>query len=133
MDAEQALVMHLLNDSALTALVGDRVFPLAIPQDEQVPAIVYQKISAPRTLSVSGDSSANSTRMQLSCYAETFGQAKQIAQVLYNSVDVFRGQLGGRVKAAVLMADSRDDYEPDTGRYRCDIDFFVMHHKQKGE
>lgn len=133
MDAEQALVMHLLNDSALTALVGDRVFPHAIPQDEQVPAIVYQKISAPRTLSVSGDSSANNTRMQLSCYAETFGQAKQIAQVLYNSVDVFRGQLGGRVNAAVLMADSRDDYEPDTGRYRCDIDFFVMHHKQKGE
>lgn len=132
MDIEQALVAHLLDDPNITYLVHDRIFPLAIPQDEEPPAIVYQKISAPRTLSVSGDSSANSTRIQLSVYADTFGKAKQIAQVLFNSLDTFRGKLGGRVKAAVLVADSRDDYEPETGRYRCDVDFFIMHTKKKG-
>lgn len=132
MDIEPALVAHILSDEKITSIIQDRLFPLAVPQDEDVPAIVYQQISSPRTLSVSGDSSANSTRIQLSVYADTFGKAKQIAQVLFDSLDTFRGKLGGRVKAAVLMADSRDDYEPETGRYRCDVDFFIMHTKKKG-
>jgi len=131
MDIEQALVAHLLSDEKITSIIQDRLFPLAVPQDEDVPAIVYQRISSPRTLTLTGESASN-PRIQLSCYAKTFGQAKQMAITLYNSLDFFRGELGNKTKSAVLMADSRDDYEPETGRYRCDVDFFIMHTKKKG-
>lgn len=131
-EIEAALVSHLLADQRVTTIIGSNLFPLAIPLDKDVPAVVFQRISSPRTLSLGG-SSANNPRIQFSCYAKTFSLAKEIATVVYESLDTFRGMLGGQVRAAVLMADSRDDYEPDTGRYRCDIDFFVMHHKQKGE
>lgn len=131
MDIEQALVAHLLSDEKITSIIQDRLFPLAVPQDEDVPAIVYQRISSPRTLTLTGESASN-PRIQLSCYAKTFGQAKQMAITLYNSLDFFRGKLGNKTKSAVLMEDSRDDYEPETGRYRCDVDFFIMHTKKKG-
>lgn len=131
MDIEQALVAHLLSDEKITSIIQDRLFPQAVPQDEDVPAIVYQRISSPRTLTLTGESASN-PRIQLSCYAKTFGQAKQMAITLYNSLDFFRGKLGNKTKSAVLMEDSRDDYEPETGRYRCDVDFFIMHTKKKG-
>lgn len=131
MDIEPALVAHILSDEKITSIIQDRLFPLAVPQDEDVPAIVYQQISSPRTLTLTGESASHS-RIQLSCYAKTFSQAKQMAITLYNSLDFFRGNLGNKTKSAVLMADSRDDYEPETGRYRCDVDFFIMHIKKKG-
>ena len=138
MDIEQALVAHISSDEKLREKllavdnIGEyvRLFPLAMPQDETPPAIVYQRISTPRTLSLTGESASN-PRIQLSCYAERFSDAKELAKLLYDSLDYFRGTLGGKTKAAILMADSRDDYEPDTGRYRCDVDFFVMHSKNK--
>lgn len=132
LDIEQALVSHLLADSALTAIIGDRLYPLAIPETGKVPAVVYQRISSQRVLALDGSSSANSPRIQFSCYAASFGQAKQIAMKLYESLDCFRGVLGNKTKAAVLMADNRDDFEQETGRYRCGVDFFVLHTKPKG-
>lgn len=86
MDIEQALVAHLLSDEKITSIIQDRLFPLAVPQDEDVPAIVYQRISSPRTLTLTGESASN-PRIQLSCYAKTFSQAKQMAVTLYNSLD----------------------------------------------
>ena len=131
MDVETALVSHLMADADIIQLINDNLYALAIPQKKDVPAIVYQRISTQRTLSLTGESASN-PRIQFSCYAKNYGQTKQIAIQLHKSLDYFRGTLGGGVKAAILMADSRDDYEPDTGRYRCDVDFFIMHTKEKG-
>jgi hypothetical protein len=132
LDIEQALVSHLLADSALTAIIGDRLYPQAIPETSKVPAVVYQRISSPRTLTLDGSSSANNPRIQFSCYAASFGQAKQIAMKLYESLDCFRGVLGNKTKATVLMADNRDDFIQETGRYLCGVDFFVLHTKKRG-
>ena len=137
MDIEQALVAHLLADQNLTYIVHDRIFPLVIPQEDKkiypngvIPGITYQRVSTPRSLSLSGESASN-PRIQLDAYAKTYTQSKRIAMLLYNSLDYFRGALGGRAKAAVLVADSRDDYEPETSRFRSGVDFFVMHTKKK--
>ena len=129
MDIEAALASYLMDDPNIKGLIGENLYGLAIPQNKDVPAVVYQRVSTPRTLSLTGESASN-PRIQFSCYAKNYGQTKQIAIQLHKSLDYFRGTLGGGVKAAILMADSRDDYEPDTGRYRCDVDFFVMHTKK---
>lgn len=125
------MVNHILADTAIKAVINDRLFPLAIPQEENIPAIVYQRISSPRTLTLSGDS-VNNPRIQLSCYGASYGTAKQLAILLYQSLDCFRGALGNKVKATLLMDDSRDGFDHETKRYRSDVDFFIMHTKPKG-
>lgn len=136
MDIEKALVSHLLADQNLSALIWDRLFPLALPQEDStvypngvVPAVVYQRISSPRTLNLSGEDASN-PRIQFSAYALAYAQAKQIAEVLNQSLDYFAGTLGGRTKAQVLRVDYRDSYEQETGLYRSDVDFFVLHNKK---
>ena len=58
MDIEGALVAHLLADDELTALVGNNLFPLAIPEGEQAPAVVWQRVRStnPFTRGNSADS-----------------------------------------------------------------------------
>lgn len=112
-------------DPKIRGLVGDKIYALAIPQNKDVPAIVYQRISTARTLSLTGESASN-PRIQFSAYAKDYATAKDIAMALKASLDFYIGELGGEIKAATYMADYRDDYEPDTGRYRSDVDFFVL-------
>lgn len=138
MDIDSAIVDHLLADQELTALVRDRIFPLAIPQADSdlypsgvIPAIVWQRVSTPRTLSLTGESGSN-PRFQFSVYADDLIEAREIAQVLNKSLDFFIGTLGGKAKAQVLKADYRDSYEYETGLYRSDVDFFVFLNNKKG-
>ena len=49
MSAETDLYAVLASSTALAALVGNRVYPDAIPEDQAPPAVVYQ-----RTLSMTG-------------------------------------------------------------------------------
>ncbi len=136
MDIEIALTDHLLEDQNLSALIGDRVFPLVLPQENKTiypdgvtPAVVWQRISSPRALSLSGET-ANNPRFQFSGYADDLMVARQIADALNQSLDFFAGTLGGRTKAQVLRADYRDSYEHETGLYRSDVDFFILHNKK---
>lgn len=129
MDIEAAVVDHLLSDPSVIALVGAKIFPLAIPQDQDVPAITYQRISSPRTLTLDKESD-DEPRIQIVAWAKTYGEAKDIAIAVNASLDMFIGKLGDQIKAVVFRADHRDDYEPETGRYRADVDFIVQHTKK---
>ncbi len=130
MDIEGALVAHLLADDELTALVGNNLFPLAIPEGEQAPAVVWQRVSSPRTLSLSGNS-ADSPRFQFSAYAHDLVLARRITQALNNALDFFVGVLGDKTKVQVIRADYRDSYEHETGLYRSDVDFFIYYTNKK--
>ena len=44
---EEAVFYHLTNDADVTAIIGTRAFPNAIPQDADLPAMAYQVISRP--------------------------------------------------------------------------------------
>lgn len=130
MNIEGALVVHLLADDELTALIGENLFPLAIPEGGQTPAVVWQRISSPRTLALAGDD-ASSPRFQFSAYADDLILARRIAQALNNALDFFVGVLGDKTKAQVIRADYRDSYEHETGLYRSDVDFFIYYTNKK--
>lgn len=133
MEIEYDIVAYLLEDEKLSALVWDRIFPLQLPQpddflypDGVIPGIVYQRISTPRTLSLSGESSSN-PRIQFTVYSDEYVEAKSVAKALNRALDGFAGTLRDNVRAQVLRAEYRDMQERETGLYRCDIDFFAFH------
>ena len=137
MDIESALVAHLLADSKLNALVGKKIFPYELPQEDSTifpdgvtPAIVYQRVSSSRTLTLEGEASS-APRFQFSVYAYDALVAREIARVLNQSLDFFLGELDGKVKAQSIRADYRDTKEHETGLYRSDVDFFILQIKNK--
>jgi len=91
---EEGLVTYLSENVELTGLIGDRLYPLALPQSPTMPAVVYQEISAVPEYSQSGYSDLERTRMQFKCWANTLLMAKQIKAVLRMALSGFRGDMG---------------------------------------
>ena len=124
-DLAENLFPFLAADATLAALVGNRIYPLVRPQNAALPAITYQRISAPRTASHSGDSGLTNPRYQFNCWASTYREARQIAERL---VTVFHGQRGMMPGIQAGFVDNDlDDYTSDVREYRAIVDVLLWY------
>ena len=123
---EEAIYLHLKNHPGLSALIGTRIYPLRMPQNPTLPAVVYQRISTPRTYSHSGYSNLADPRFQFSVWAESYSGALAVAEQLRDAINGFTGS-GSIPVYSSQIANESDDYEPSTELYRILIDAFIAH------
>lgn len=96
---------------------GPRVYPLSMRDRKEYPAIVYQRVGSSPVNSLSGYSGKESVRVQIDCYAATYGAAKALA-----------GQVRTRMATLVSTPQGEIDlYENDTNPklYRVTLDFNI--------
>lgn len=127
---EQAIITALLADSALIAVVGQRIYPVLAPQDIEAPYVVINKISGPRNHSMGGSSHLVNPRFQFSCFATTYAVAKQVSGLIQTVLQGYSGTLGGVGGVAVngcFYEDETDMYEDDTKLFHVALDFKLWH------
>lgn len=113
---QSQLFLTLALDSDVADIVSTRIFPLRMPQKKPLPAVVYQQIGLDPVNSLAGDSGLDQVRMQLSCWARTYEQAVDLAQVVRNAITT-----DANLKALTdLVLDDADD---DTLAYRIILRF----------
>lgn len=83
---EQALRAFLLSYSAITDLIGTRIYPDILPQDPTYPAITYQEISGPRDYTQQGADGVTTYRVQLDLWANTFEEVIPLRDAVEASV-----------------------------------------------
>ena len=123
---EEQLRALLLNDSGVSGRVGTRVNFGAHPQGQPFPAIVLNTISETEGYTLQGPNGVTNTRVQVDCYAQTYGAAKRLSRAV-------RSLLSGHQQGAfqgVFLAGSREGREGgsnDAERpYRASLDFMVQ-------
>lgn len=122
---EEDLYSHLSTFTGLTALVGDRVYPVTAPQTVQAPFCVFFKVSDARIYSHQGFSGLERVRVQISCYAETYLEAKQVAEQVTAAMEAW---LAANVKVqASFQENELDMYDSETGLYHVPVDFFIWY------
>lgn len=119
---EKSLVIYLKSISAVSALVGDKVYPLSAKQGIGYPRIEYQALSGLALASLdSGPCSLHQARYQLSCWGETYSEAKDLARAVKGTattqrLDGYRGWMGGQAAGNFVQSsrieNSQDDEEP---------------------
>ena len=103
--------------TAIKSLAGGRVYPIVIPDTASLPAIVYQRISSVPVNSLDGDTGLDSVRIQISAWALTYKEAKNLS-------DTIRTTLNASALKIITENDT-DDYEPETKRFRTLTDYVV--------
>jgi hypothetical protein len=68
----------LAQDSGVTDLVSNRVYPLTIPIDASLPAVAYQKITDLDQLAHDGPTGSKMARIQITITADTYNEIKDI-------------------------------------------------------
>ena len=113
--------------AANVALCGGRVWPMKLPQKPTLPAITYRKISGPRIQTHDGASGLAHPRIQISCWAETYLAAKQLAEEVRQDLDGFSGAMGATHVGSMFLSNETDLYDPETGRWHIPVDFILFH------
>jgi hypothetical protein len=125
MTLEEGLFAQLTMDPDVSAIVGDRVYPLIMPQGSPLPAVTYQRISSARFYAHDGPSGLARPMIQLSCWAESYDEAKQVAALVRKALESASGTLGGQDGVPVQgirVEDEVDLYEDNPPVFRTDLD-----------
>lgn len=111
MSAESDLYAALTADVALAALVGERIYPDAIPQDEALPAVVFASRAEP-DFGLDNTLLATRTVISIGCWGATRTSATAVADA---------------VKAVLVAQDLTwsgpdNGFDPEVGAYSATID-----------
>ena len=127
---DEGLWSHIVADANVSAIIGQRCFPNAVPQGEQMPAAVYQLISSEHDETMDGASGLATARYQISAWAATRREAKMLADALRLRLQSYRGMLGSVEVQDISLAARRDVFEPSPdklhqSRFGVQLDFEI--------
>jgi len=94
LEIEEAFTTYLLSQDALTALIGNRLFPEEIPQLDTLPAVSYIKISDVKDHLLSGQSPLERPIFQFTVFASTKAEARNVAKQLKTALVDYTGDFG---------------------------------------
>ena len=129
---EDSISSHLLADAGIAAMVSDRVYPNIVKQGDDVPAIMFRFISAPRD-QVHGDETGAfvKARVEFNVYGNSFSETARLAKLVLDLLDSFRGTLGAKGKQtavdAIFLDGPRDSYDDDLGRHKRQFDAIMQY------
>lgn len=117
----------------MTLSIGERVYPLTLPQGVTLPALTYRLVSdvtAPEHQLAQGHPLYDGhryqeSRIQFDAYGDTFDDAEALSNELMTAITGYRGPWGNVQVESVLPDLSLDDYEPETNRWRRISDYFI--------
>jgi hypothetical protein len=87
-----SIIFGILNgNSAVTGVVGSKIFPSQAPQTTQFPFIVFETISTMPNNTKSGVSEMDKYRIQVTTLAKENNQANDIADKVRSALDYYKG------------------------------------------
>lgn len=140
-DVEEGLFALLTGTAAVGAIVGDKVYPIEVPQGARPPWVVYFRVSGPRVRSLDGPSGLAQPRFQVECQGATADQARGLANAVRRALDGYRGTVTTTASPAdtvriggISLLSDQDGFEDATGpgrrSFRRILDFLVTHEEE---
>ena len=118
-DFEIVLLRTLREDAGLSALVGNKVFALVIPQGTKLPCITFQRIGGMPANTLSGHSGLEEIDLQIDVWARDYDEATAIAKAVRAAMP----PSGPRFSAHLI--EDQDLYEDGTNYFRVNMEFKV--------
>ena len=118
-DFEIVLLRTLREDAGLSALVGNKVFALVIPQGTKLPCITFQRIGGMPANTLSGHSGLEEIDLQIDVWARDYDEAKAIAKAVRSAMPPSGPQFSAH------LIEDQDLYEDGTNYFRVSMEFKV--------
>jgi hypothetical protein len=112
MELEAAFVQKLSAEPTITTIIGNRIAASVLPDRLARPNIVYQRIGTGRQYSNDGPAGIARASLQVSCYADDYSQARQLASAIRGVFNGFNGMIGTLRIQSMLLDDERDAPTP---------------------
>jgi hypothetical protein len=132
MEIGKGIYYILSNNTEVSNLVGNRIFPQVAPISTIFPFIIYDIYNDDPTLDKDGPSSLDKYDIRITGYAETYTKLTRVGSAIRSALDRTI-QVGGEVIAGQHFQSSslvrtNDEFDPDAGQrgvYRQELVFNV--------
>lgn len=125
---EAALIAKLLATAGVTNLVSTRINWSRRPQGAALPAIVLHRVSGTPDVHHAGASGLVVSRVQVDCWAASYGSAKAVARAVETAVTAQTFTQGATRFDVILIDSERDDSTDETTPlFRTSLDLMVHH------
>ncbi len=111
------IYQHLSKDLEIQAMVGDRIYPVKLPQDPTYPAITYFQVSGSPIYTKQGKHGVV-LRVQISCWAKSYTAVKQLATKVILAMDGYAKEN--------FNQNEFDIYEDEAEVYQVPLDFNIF-------
>lgn len=130
MNAEAVVYALLSGAGPVTAIVGTRIYPVALPERQPTPAVVYQVISSVPVGRIDAQAASHltRTRVQVDVLSKDHTVLKTLRDACVAALRFQRGTVGGVVVHTVLPEpDGPTTYDRELAVYHRPVDFMVIH------
>lgn len=120
------VVNKLLKDSsALFALVGLKIYPYAIEEDDTLPGVLYRVVSVEPEYDKDGiDKESN--QVEVLVYAKTYSNCLSIAKEIRDAIEFKRGDIDGTYVSSCRVEKITEDYDFSQNIYFSTISFLII-------
>ena len=130
-DISQAVFEFIKTRDEIVERVGDRIYPIVLPQNASLPAIVYSPILANYDSALQGDTGYVRQTMQFVCHDRTYKKSRELSRMVKRAFQDYHGDMCGLWIEAVFI---KTDYEYngntalkyDTEEYMSSIEFDIQ-------
>lgn len=124
---ETSLRSYLLAQTSITSLVGQRIYPMRLPQGATLPAITYQVVFGTSTYSHDGDEDLGRRRFQLDCWASTYADSMNVAEAVRAAINGHDGPMGSTAQVNGRVINILDLPEPELAIWRRMVEVQLWH------
>jgi len=131
MDPSQAIYERLTSDAAVVALIENRIYPQAAPQNAEKPYVTYRIVAAVDSENFEGSDELLMRRYEFTSYAQLYDEARAIVAAVKQSLQAFQGMMGSCDVDSIQFSDGdagSDSYDDDEKTHQTTIDFRVFYH-----
>ena len=107
---ETVLRSALVANAGVSAIVGSRIYPLLAPKTAALPFIAWRRAGIQRQQSLAGPVGTPIVRVELSMYATTYEDARELADSVRVVLDGYGGTLNNPEVKHVALDDESDDF-----------------------
>ena len=112
-DIAESVRLYLVAKTAITNLIGTRIYPDIVEQNATLPAVSISKISTRHEHTLSDFAGVAHCRLQFDCYSNTRTQANEVAETIRTSGII-------KQKGLTHGTDIRGARMEDGARYEID-------------
>jgi hypothetical protein len=122
MNIKKVIAEHLLDDSALTEIVSDKIYRSRLPQGIKAPHVIIWLVDKERILNHDGYAYTEAT-VQISCYSHDPDEADEMAEIVRHSMESLPGVVDS------FFDGESDIFEEATLIYHVACDYRISYHE----
>jgi len=115
---------HLLTETDISDLVGNRIFAIALPQEVDFPAVTFILASNNRVNTMDGVVASSHSRIRFHVYTETYEECKVLSQAIRKKMDLLPSEVG-IVSSNSFLGMNDGDLETDLDLRHRVLEFMV--------